>query len=153
MTATETDRPPRWALRLLDGVQYGVALTVTVGLVATVAAYLLALATRGPAALGDVDPLLAAKWLLFFAGFGAMALGALKLRPDPPYRGNSRLSVSLSNSAGDEGFAAQVASLPPLGWYEPTRRDRLSGGGRLLAASGLMLLTSFLMETALGVSI
>lgn len=151
--AAEPDRAPRWALRALDGVQYGVALTATVAVVAAVLAYGLALATRGVDALGRVDALLAAKWLLFFGGFAAMAFGALKLRPRPPYRENSRFALTLSNESREGGFADQVTSLPPLAWFEPRNVDRLSGGGRLLVASGLMLLTSILLEVALGVSV
>lgn len=151
--AVESDRAPRWALRALDGVQYGVALTATVAVVAVVLAYGLALATRGVGALGRVDALLAAKWLLFFGGFAAMAFGALKLRPRPPYKENSRFALTLSNESREGGFADQVTSLPPLAWFEPRNVDRLSGGGRLLVASGLMLLTSILLEVALGVSV
>lgn len=149
----EADRAPRWALLALDGLQYGVALTATVAVVATVLAYGLVLATRGVDALGRVNALLAAKWLLFFGGFAAMAFGALKLRPHPPYKENSRFALSLPDPDRDGGFADQVTSLPPLAWFEPRNVDRLSGGGRLLVASGVMLLTSFLLEVVLGVSL
>lgn len=140
-------RPPRWALRALDGLQYGLALTVTVGLVAVVLAYLLALVSGGPDTIGAVNPLIAVQLLLFFGGFAVMAFGALKLRPEAPYKEHSRFALSLPDSgSGEGGFSQQVAALPPLGWYEPAAAERLSDGGRLLVASGLMLLVSFLVE-------
>lgn len=144
---------PRWALRALDGFQYGVALTATVAAVAVAGAYALALLTRGVDALTAVDGPLAAKWLLFFGGSGAMALGALKLRPSAPYKENSRFAVEVSDTRGGGPFAATVTALPPLAWFEPSDDDRLSDGWRLLVASALMLATSFLLEAALGVRI
>ncbi|WP_255151522.1 DUF7555 family protein [Halorarius halobius] len=141
-------RPPRWALRALDGLQYGVALTLTVAAVATAAPYLFALVGVGADSLSGVNPVLSVQYVLFFGGFAAMALGALKLRPDAPYKENSRLTLSMSNTGAstDGGFAEQVADLPPLGRYDPGEGERLSGGGRLLVASGVMLLASFLLE-------
>lgn len=151
--AEEADRAPRWALRALDGLQYGVGLTATVVIVAVLLVYALALATRGVDGLDQVDALLAAKWVLFAAGFATMAFGALKLRPHPPYKDDSRFSLSISDESREGGFADQVTSLPPLAWFEPRNVDRLSGGGRLLVASGIMLLTSILLEVGLGVSV
>lgn len=144
-----TSRPSTWTLRVLDGVQYGLALTLTVGVVAALLTYLLALVSRGPDSLAFVNPLAAVQLVLFFGGFATMAFGALKLRPEAPYKDNSRFALSLQNTdADDEGFADQVAALPPLAWYDPTPRDRLSDGGRLLVASGVMLVVSFLLEVA-----
>jgi hypothetical protein len=145
-----TSRPPRWALRVLDGLQYGLALTVTVVVGAAVVTYLFALVSRGPGALADVNPVVAVQLVLFFGGFATMAFGALKLRPEAPYKENARFALSLPASGSSEGggFAEQVAALPPLGWYDPADAERLSDGGRLLVASGLMLLTSFLVEVA-----
>lgn len=143
-----TSRPSKWTLRVLDGVQYGLALTLTVGVVAALLTYLLALVSRGPDSLALVNPLAAVQLVLFFGGFATMAFGALKLRPEAPYKDNSRFALSLPNTDtdDDEGFADQVAGLPPLSWYDPTPADRLSDGGRLLVASGVMLLVSFLLE-------
>lgn len=142
-----TSRPPTWALRLLDGLQYGLALTLTVGAGAVVLVYLLALVSRGPGALGAVNPVIGLQLVLFFGGFATMAFGALKLRPEAPYKENSRFALSLPNAESDGGgFADGVAGLPPLGWYDPSDAERLSDGGRLLVASGLMLFASFLVE-------
>lgn len=143
------NRPPRWALRVLDGLQYGLALTATVAAGAVGVVYLLALVSGGPGALGAVNPVVPVQFVLFFGGFAAMAFGALKLRPEAPYKDNSRFALSLPNAgSGDDdgGFADGVASLPPLGWYDPTDSERLSDGGRLLVASGLMLVVSYLLE-------
>lgn len=141
-------RPPRWALRVLDGVQYGIALTLVVTAAAVALTYLLALASGGLGALGAVNPLIAVQLVLFFGGFAAMAFGALKLRPEAPYKENSRFALSLPDTGADDdgGFADGVAALPPLGWYDPGDGERLSDGGRLLVASGLMLVGSFLLE-------
>ncbi|WP_255198119.1 DUF7555 family protein [Halorarius litoreus] len=142
-----TSRPPRWALRALDGLQYGLALTLTAGVVTAALTYLVALVSRGPDALALVNPLLAVQLVLFFGGFAAMAFGALKLRPEAPYKENARFGLSLPDSGSAEGgFSEQVADLPPLGWYDPADSERLSGGGRLLVASALMLLVSYLVE-------
>lgn len=144
-----SNRPPRWALRALDGLQYGLAVTLTVSLVAALLTYLLALTTGGVDSLGRVNPVISIQLVLFFGGFGAMAFGALKLRPEAPYKENSRFALSLPDAdTGDGGFAEQVTGLPPRGWFETTDADRLSGGGRLLVASGLMLVTSYLLEVA-----
>jgi hypothetical protein len=146
--AMANDRPPRWALRALDGLQYGLALTATVAAGAVVVTYLVALVSGGPGALAAVNPVIAVQLVLFFGGFAAMAFGALKLRPEAPYKENSRFALSLPDSGSKEGggFAAGVAALPPLGWYDPGAAERLSDGGRLLVASGLMLIASFLLE-------
>lgn len=145
-----TGRPSRWTLRALDGLQYGLGVTLTASVAAALLAYLLALAAGGVDALGSVNPVISIQLVLFFGGFAAMAFGALKLRPEAPYKENSRLSLSLPDSGTGEagGFAEQVTGLPPRGWYETTDDDRLSDGGRLLVASGLMLLGSFLVEIA-----
>lgn len=144
-------RPPRWALRALDGLQYGVAVTLTAAALATVAPYLFALAGVGAPSMAHVNPVISVQYVLFFGGFAAMAFGALKLRPEAPYKKHSRFALSMSNDGAPDGggFAGQVASLPPLGLYEPTEGERLSGGGRLLVASGVMLVASFLLERLL----
>ncbi|WP_435197586.1 DUF7555 family protein [Natronomonas sp. EA1] len=139
-------RRSTWALRALDGLQYGVVLSGVVVLVASVAAYALALVARGPDAIATVRPLLAAKWLLFVLGFFFMALGAFRLRPAAPYKQNARFSLDLSNSRDAEGIAALAGRLPPLSRFDPSPTERLSTGGRLLVGSVVMLAISLLLE-------
>lgn len=132
-------RSGRWALKLLDGLQYAVALN---GVVVAVLAPLSYLAT---------DSLVALKWLLFLLGLPLMAYGSLKLRPPMGPEGRSRFQVDDSHAA--EGFGARVGRLPPVSLLEPGPTEHLSDGGRIMMAGFGAWAVSFLLEAVLGVGV
>ncbi len=126
--------PRRLGLRLLDAVAY--ALVVT------------ALAFAGGALLGFAigRGWVGAKYVLFVVGFLTFGYASFALRPRPPWKdadpaepGDARRTVE-----------ATVANALPRGLRLPPD-DRVGIGGKLLLASVLILLASFLMETVLGV--
>lgn len=128
-----------WVLKLVDGLQYAVALN---GLVVAVLAPLLLLVTGS---------LVALKWLLFLVGMPLMAFGSLKLRPAIRQDRDSPLQVDDSHAA--HGFGARVGRLPPVSLFEPERTEHLSDGGRILLAGFGAWAVSYLLEAALGVGV
>lgn len=112
---------------------YAVVLTAVLTAVATVASLLF------------TGRLVAAKWLLFVAGFWLMALGAWKLRPPPAWRDGAG-RFGLENSRGDGRLQGLVDRLPPLRAAPPVDAERFSDGTKLLTASVLTLAVSVLLE-------
>lgn len=124
-------------VKVLDVAVYAVALTA---LVAAVGVAVGALRGNGP---------VAAKHLLFWVGFLLLGLGSWKLRPEPAWNRETRLTLRDSRRASP--FQRALHRLPPLSRYE-LPRDRLpSDGLKFLAGSLAMLATSAAMEFLLGV--
>jgi hypothetical protein len=92
--------------------------------------------------------LVGAKWLLFVVGFLFVAYGALRLRPTPKWKDESRLEF------GDDprGLQKAVADALPADYRLPTD-ERLPVGLKILAAGAAILLTSFLMESVFGIGV
>jgi hypothetical protein len=92
--------------------------------------------------------LVGAKWLLFVVGFLFVAYGALRLRPTPKWKDESRLEF------GDDprGLQKAVADALPADYRLPTD-ERLPVGLKILAAGAAILLTSFLMESVFGIDV
>lgn len=92
--------------------------------------------------------LVGAKWLLFVVGFLFVAYGALRLRPTPKWKDESRLEF------GDDprGLQRAVADALPADYRLPTD-ERLPVGLKILAAGAAILLTSFLMESVFGIGV
>jgi hypothetical protein len=123
-------------LQTLDLVAYAVVVTSAV--------FCLGLA----AGLAVGNGLIGAKWLLFAVGFLLVAYGALRLRPTPKWKDESRLDF------GDDprGLQRLVADALPADYRLPTD-DRFPVGLKLFVAGLTVLLTSFLMESVFGVGI
>lgn len=129
----------RLGLKLLDGLQYGVALVALFSAVVT------------PLTLLVWDDLVPLKWALFLLGMALLGFGTWKLWPMSAWKNDSR--VDLQNSFATDGFGGLVGRLPPVAWFDPEPEDHLSDGGRFLLASLLAYLTSFLLEALLGVGV
>jgi hypothetical protein len=128
----------RYALGVVDGLQYGVVLT------AVVVAFLV------PVSLALSGTLVLVKAGLFLGGILLLGFGALKARPEQrtAYEGDwrPRLSRAIpSDSRSEDGFAGLVNALPPAAWYIGAD-DRLSDGFRFLIAWLVMWATSYAME-------
>lgn len=128
-----------WALKLVDGFQYAVALN---GLV---------VALVGPLVLLATGSLVALKWILFVLGLPMMAYGSLKLRPAIREDHESALQVDDSHTV--HGFGARVGRLPPVSLFDPASSEHLSDGGRIMLAGFGAWAVSFLLEAALGVGV
>jgi hypothetical protein len=135
-------------IKLLDGLQYGVALTGV-----------LVLATA-PVSLLLSGDLVLVKFLLFVAGLLLMLVGGLKARPrqqhvlDEEEDWRPRLSRAMPDDGySEDGFAGLVNRLPPGAWYVRGPRDRLSDGGRFLVAWLVAWAVSFVMEAVFAVGV
>lgn len=138
----------RLAVKLLDGLQYGVALTAVLVVASAPVSLLLS---------GD---LVLVKFLLFLAGLFLMLVGGLKARPrqqhvlEPEEDWRPRLSRAMpDDSYSEDGFAGLVNRLPPAVWYVRGQRDRLSDGGRFLVAWLVAWTVSYLMEAVFAVGV
>lgn len=131
-------QPPRIVRRLLDGVQYAVALTLVISVPVGIVSFLVG---------GDLVLL---KWVLFLVGIALLGVGSFKLRPPAAYREKTRLSIE--NSYSDDRFAGLVNDLPPAAWYVG-REDHLSDGARMLLASLFAFATSFVLEAVFKVGV
>lgn len=98
------------------------------------------------------------KYVLFFVGFFLFGLSAFQLRPKPAWKRDDGENGNAANGNGTSGeraetrFQALVQRLPPLGRYGLAPDDRLSPAAKLFVASVLVLLVSFLMESAFGIA-
>lgn len=92
--------------------------------------------------------LVGAKWLLFVVGFLFVAYGALRLRPTPKWKDESRLDFGND----PRGLQKVVADALPADYRLPTD-ERLPVGLKILAAGASILLTSFLMESVFGIGV
>lgn len=137
----------RLARRALDGLQYGVVLT---GVLVVASA---------PVSLVVTGDLVLVKLVLFLAGLLLLGVGAVKLRPKQRHvledqaDWRPRLSAALpDNTTAEDGFAGLVSALPPAVWYVGPG-DRMTDGGRFLAAWLVAWTVSYLMETVLHVGV
>jgi hypothetical protein len=92
--------------------------------------------------------LVGTKWLLFVVGFLFVAYGALRLRPTPKWKDESRLDFGND----PRGLQKVVADALPADYRLPTD-ERLPVGLKILAAGASILLTSFLMESVFGIGV
>ncbi len=154
-----------WPRRLLDALQYAVAVLVLTTVVLGALSGVI-----GAGALGI-------KWGLFiwgtlvlgYASFllwrgsrarGLAARGIIRRfrgseqSPDEPTDRPLAPVSPPGRSQGDPtAFQRIVRRLPPAAWYPIRPRDRLSDGMRLLLASGLMFGLSIVLEVVFGVGI
>ena len=135
------------ALVWIDALQYGVVLAAAV----TAGAVLVGVASGGG--------LVRAKLLLFLAGFLLMGYATVRLWPSSPEDLESGRTGrrdptgdSLPATTDRTRFQALVQWLPPLRWLpSPPPAERMVPPGKLFLGSLLVLLTSYLMEAALGI--
>lgn len=130
-----------WRVRgqqAVDALAYAAVLAGSVAAVGTA----LGLAFRGN--------LIAAKRLLFLAGFGLVGYAAFRLRPRSPWkRDGARESGGRSRP---RGLQATVARALPAAVRPPPDR-RLSAAAKLFVAGATMLLGSLFAEVVLGVGV
>lgn len=140
-----SDRLERLGRIWIDALSYA----IVVATVAAAAALIVGVATGGGA--------VRAKILLFVGGWALLSYATFRLWPtsieDVESSADGRLGESISSAHDETRFQSLVRRLPPARWVQPPNpEDRVSPPGKLLFGSVLMLLLSFLMETALGVS-
>ncbi|QSG05567.1 DUF7555 family protein [Halapricum desulfuricans] len=125
------------ALVSLDVLLYAAVVTVVTTMLAAVVSVALG---------GD---LVLVKTLLFLSGWVIVSYATFRLWPRSPTD-----SETSTRSPGEGRFQRFVRSLPPLRWLEPSRwrRERVSQPAKLFVGGLLVLLVSFLMETAGGVA-
>jgi len=120
-----------------------------------------ALATFGALVLGLLSGggVVHSKIFLFVAGWLMMGYAVVRLWPsDPSEVGRKSGSVdptgeTITESGARTRFQEVVNQLPPVRWLPPPRPSlQLADESKLLLGSLLVLLTSFLMETAFGVA-
>lgn len=139
------DARRRLPLQMLDTVGYAVAVTAVV--------FLLGAAI---AAVAGRQPLVGAKWFMFFVGFLLLAYSAFQLRPTPAWKESDggKNGNGGANGAADDGpvgLQAVVARALPEAYRLPVD-ERHSAALKLFVASVFVLVTSFLMETVFGVA-
>ncbi|MFC7205041.1 hypothetical protein ACFQJC_16100 [Haloferax namakaokahaiae] len=134
--------PRRIAVKTIDAVAYAVVLTGVVFLLTALVSY----------AAGGGLP--GSKWLMFFLGFAMLGYASLKLRPKAAWKDGD--DGGLFTGDGEQvGIAKAVSGvldrvLPPR--LRPGPNERPSNGTKLFLAAVGILLTSFLMEVALGIN-
>ena len=133
----------RLPLQVLDTVGYAVAVTAVVFLVGAAIA-----------AVAGRQPLLGAKWFMFFVGFLLLAYSAFQLRPTPAWKETDESETGAGNGTTDDspvGLQALVARAIPEAYQLPVDQ-RHSAALKLFVASVFVLVTSFLMETVFGIA-
>lgn len=132
---------PTWGLVCVDAVAYA----LLVALATTVGAVVLGVLTGGG--------LLRAKYLLFVVGLLQMGYATVKLWPASPEALESGDSIAPSGTDAESRFERLARTVPPVGWIgTPPAVRRLSQPSKLFLASVVVLLVSYLMETAFGVA-
>lgn len=117
-----------------DLLLYGLALTAAV------------CAVTFPLSHALTESLTPAKWLLFVVASVLLLAGAVKMRPKPAWKDETRLGME--DSRGEGRLQSVVDRTMP----EPIDdARRYSDGLKLLVGSLLMFLVSFLLERVLGV--
>jgi len=144
-TESPSDRLERIVRIWVDALAYALVVTA----VATAAALIVGIATGGGA--------VRAKLLLFVCGWVLLSYATFRLWPtsveDVESPADDQFGESIPRAGDETRFQSLVRRLPPARWIRPpTPEDRVSPPGKLLFGSVLMLLLSFLMETALGVT-
>lgn len=97
-------------------------------------------------------PLTGAKYGLFVVGWLAVGYGAWVARPTARWKSDE--DAETGESIGKRArtrFQRAVFSLPPADRFELGPTERVPSGPLVLLSGVAMLLTSFLMEAALGV--
>lgn len=122
---------PRLILRLLDGLQYSILLTV------------LLVGVLAPISFVATGNLILLKQLFFIFGFLFIAIGSWKLRPSS--KGGEEGRLDISNSHATNGFGGFVNRLPPTTWYLDEGLP-LSDGSRIAFAGVFLLVVSYLLE-------
>ncbi len=120
--------------QLLDLLVYDAAITTVVLAVGL----LIGLITGGG--------LVTAKFALFVGGFVLLAIGTFKLRPRPPWKGDSRIP-----SMDEQPLQIWLYDHWPLDAHGCQAPDRLPIGLKIMGAGLLVLLVSFVMESVFGV--
>lgn len=169
-TPRRGDPRPTRSRRLLDGLQYAVALA---GLVAVVSAVL------GTVLGGVGAAAVAAKYGLFLGGTAHLGYATVvawigsrapalrnngiiaRVRSaatddDAPDRAGTGPSLGSDDQEGlaePTGLQRLIRRFPPAAWYPVRARDRMGDAGRLFLASGAMFLASFLSEAVFGVAL
>jgi hypothetical protein len=133
-------------LKLADALLYAVVLTVVWAVIFLLPSLLLG---------GD---LVGVKWGLFLVGLLALGAGSFKLRPGKRWRAEDDGLVSgsdglISDSRGQSQVQRLVDRLLPAPDAPLADDQRFSDGLKLLLGAVCMLLTSFLLEAALGVGV
>lgn len=130
----------RWLNQILDVTVYAVSITLVLALFSAVVSL----------PFGNV--LSGVKWGLFIVGWIIIAYGSFQLRPKP-----SKKPIGDSGGNGNSGgreetwFQEQTQRLPPLRRRTIPPEQRLSMPLKLFISGIVVLVTSFLMETVLGV--
>lgn len=133
-------------LACIDALTYA----LLVALVTTVGAVALGVLTGGG--------LLRAKYVLFVAGFLLLSYATLRLWPSSPAdletdERSGGSGTSLPAVAEESRFQRLVRAAPPMRWLgSPPPERRLSPPSKLFLGSLLVLLASYLLETAFGVA-
>ncbi|OLZ41671.1 hypothetical protein A6E15_12050 [Natrinema saccharevitans] len=128
----------------LDAITYAITVAALTG----IGALIIGIATGGG--------IVRAKSLLFVAGWLLLAYATVRLWPTSPDDvgppSNRGVTGSIPAAHDSTRFQSFVRTLPPLRWIQlPPSEKRLTPPGKLLLGSLLVLLLSFLMETAFGV--
>lgn len=135
-------RPAAVPDRLL-GLVRGLAYAAVVAAAATVAAVVLGVVTGGG--------LVRAKYVLFFVGFGLMAVATATLWPSSPE--DLEDDPSIPEEPGASGVERVVEAVPPASWLPAPRPGaRLSRGSKLFLASLATLAVSYAMEAVFGIA-
>lgn len=120
-----------------------------------------ALATLGALVLGVLSGggVVHSKIFLFVGGWLLMGYAVVRLWPsDPSEVGRTSGSVdptgeTIADAGASSRFQSAVNQLPPVRWLPPPPPSlQVADESKLFLGSLLVLLTSFLMETALGVA-
>lgn len=127
-----------------DALAYAVVLTA----ITVIVSLIVGIATGGGLVRG--------KAILFVGGWIVMGYATVRLWPSSPEDAEPRMTGEVGRSLPETPdatrFQAFVQAIPPTRWIRTPRPEhRVQVPGKLLLASMLMLLTSFLMEVAFGV--
>lgn len=128
-----------WLDRILDVTVYAVSVTLVIAL--------LSAAVSLP--FGNI--LTGVKWGLFIVGWITVAYGSFQLRPKPPKKRIGNSNSGESGGREETWFQAQTQRMPPLRRRSIPPERRFSRSLKLFISGVVVLATSFLMETVLGV--
>jgi hypothetical protein len=136
------DERPVVALRIGEALAYGAVVASAVVVVAAAVSFALGAGWGG------------LKYALFFIGFLAFGIGAIGLRPAPPWTNEDDSGVDALAPTGESGgrLWRAIWRLPVFRQYHLAPEERSSSAARLFVASLFMLGVSLAMETVLGVT-
>ena len=139
--AEASDESGEWSvrrLRMADALLYPSVVTTVIAIAIVPVSFVLGGTLAG------------VKWGLFLIGFPLLAAGSWKLRPSARWRENSS-RIELEDTRGEGMFQQIVDGLPPLRSRRLRDDNRLSDGSKLALTGVLMIVVSYLMETAFAV--